>query len=35
QEILALLDNDDLFSNHFEDALTAYEEYKKSEEAQA
>ena len=35
EEILALLDNDDLFNNHFEDALTAYEEYKKSEEAQA
>ncbi|OBA22405.1 polyadenylate binding protein [Metschnikowia bicuspidata var. bicuspidata NRRL YB-4993] len=35
QEILALLENDDLFNNHFEDALTAYEEYKKSEEAQA
>lgn len=31
-EILALLDDDELFSNHFEDALTAYEEYKKSEE---
>lgn len=35
QEILALLENDELFNNHFEDALTAYEEYKKSEEAQA
>lgn len=35
QEILALLENDELFNNHFEDALTAYEEYKKSEESQA
>lgn len=32
QEILSLLEDDELFSNHFEDALTAYEEYKKSEE---
>lgn len=32
QEILALLEDDDLFNNHFEDALTAYEEYKKSSE---
>ena len=31
QEILDLLDDDELFNNHFEDALTAYEEYKKSE----
>lgn len=30
QEILALLEDDELFSNHFEDALTAYEEYKKT-----
>lgn len=30
QEILALLEDDELFNNHFEDALTAYEEYKKS-----
>ncbi|KAI5955801.1 PAB1 [Candida jiufengensis] len=28
QEILDLLDNDELFNNHFEDALTAFEEYK-------
>lgn len=34
QEILALLEDDELFSNHFEDALTAYEEYKKSSEEQ-
>ncbi|CUM63071.1 uncharacterized protein PRCAT00000636001 [Priceomyces carsonii] len=33
QEILALLEDDDLFNNHFEDALTAFEEYKKSSEA--
>lgn len=32
QEILALLEDDELFTNHFEDALTAYEEYKKSSE---
>lgn len=32
QEILALLEDDDLFNNHFEDALTAYEEYKKTSE---
>ncbi|KAK6198014.1 Polyadenylate-binding protein, cytoplasmic and nuclear [Scheffersomyces amazonensis] len=31
QEILALLEDDELFNNHFEDALIAYEEYKKSE----
>lgn len=31
QEILDLLDDDELFNNHFEDALSAYEEYKKSE----
>ncbi|CAK7896164.1 polyadenylate-binding protein, cytoplasmic and nuclear [[Candida] anglica] len=30
QEILALLEDDELFSTHFEDALTAYEEYKKT-----
>ncbi|CAN3360000.1 polyadenylate-binding protein, cytoplasmic and nuclear [Diutina catenulata] len=30
QEILALLEDDELFNNHFEDALTAFEEYKKS-----
>lgn len=35
QEILALLEDDELFNNHFEDALTAYEEYKKSSEEQA
>ncbi|KAG7662987.1 PAB1 [[Candida] subhashii] len=35
QEILDLLEDDDLFNNHFEDALTAFEEYKKSEGAQA
>ncbi|CCE79554.1 Piso0_001626 [Millerozyma farinosa CBS 7064] len=35
QEILALLEDDALFNNHFEDALTAYEEYKKSSEAAA
>lgn len=34
QEILALLEDDELFTNHFEDALTAYEEYKKSSEEQ-
>lgn len=34
QEILALLEDDELFNNHFEDALTAYEEYKKSSEEQ-
>ncbi|KAI5966259.1 PAB1 [Candida pseudojiufengensis] len=28
QEILDLLDNDELFNTHFEDALTAFEEYK-------
>ena len=33
QEILDLLDDDELFNNHFEDALTAFEEYKKSEAA--
>ena len=33
QEILALLEDDELFGNHFEDALTAFEEYKKSSEA--
>lgn len=32
QEILALLEDDELFSNHFEDALTAFEEYKRSSE---
>ncbi|PIS57725.1 polyadenylate-binding protein, cytoplasmic and nuclear [Candidozyma auris] len=32
QEILALLEDDELFSTHFEDALTAYEDYKKSSE---
>lgn len=32
QEILALLEDDDLFNTHFEDALTAFEEYKKSTE---
>lgn len=32
QEILSLLEDDELFNNHFEDALTAYEEYKKSSE---
>lgn len=32
QEILSLLEDDELFNNHFEDALTAYEEYKKSAE---
>ncbi|RLV94314.1 Polyadenylate-binding protein cytoplasmic and nuclear [Spathaspora sp. JA1] len=31
QEILDLLEDDELFNNHFEDALTAFEEYKKSE----
>ncbi|KAK6463187.1 Polyadenylate-binding protein, cytoplasmic and nuclear [Scheffersomyces coipomensis] len=31
QEILALLEDDELFNSHFEDALTAFEEYKKSE----
>ncbi|CAN3374315.1 hypothetical protein DIURU_000806 [Diutina rugosa] len=30
QEILALLEDEELFNNHFEDALTAFEEYKKS-----
>lgn len=35
QEILALLEDDELFNNHFEDALTAYEEYKKSSEEPA
>ncbi|KAL6453680.1 PAB1 Polyadenylate-binding protein [Candida maltosa Xu316] len=35
QEILDLLDDDELFNNHFEDALTAFEEYKKSEGAAA
>lgn len=35
QEILALLEDDELFNNHFEDALTAYEEYKKSSQEQA
>jgi polyadenylate-binding protein len=34
QEILALLEDDELFNTHFEDALTAFEEYKKSEEEQ-
>lgn len=29
-EILALLEDDELFNTHFEDALTAFEEYKKS-----
>ncbi|ABN67479.1 Polyadenylate-binding protein, cytoplasmic and nuclear (Poly(A)-binding protein) (PABP) (ARS consensus binding protein ACBP-67) (Polyadenylate tail-binding protein) [Scheffersomyces stipitis CBS 6054] len=33
QEILALLEDDELFTNHFEDALTAFEEYKNSEAA--
>lgn len=32
QEILSLLEDDELFNNHFEDALIAYEEYKKSSE---
>ncbi|EGV60292.1 Protein phosphatase PP2A regulatory subunit B [Yamadazyma tenuis] len=32
QEILSLLEDDELFNNHFEDALTAYEEYKQSNE---
>ncbi|KAL7665061.1 Polyadenylate-binding protein, cytoplasmic and nuclear [[Candida] zeylanoides] len=35
QEILALLEDDELFSNHFEDALTAYEEYKKTSAEEA
>ena len=35
QEILDLLDDDELFNNHFENALTAFEEYKKSEGANA
>ena len=35
QEILDLLDDEELFNNHFEDALTAFEEYKKSEGANA
>lgn len=35
QEILALLEDEELFNNHFEDALTAYEEYKKSSEEPA
>lgn len=35
QEILDLLEDDELFNNHFEDALTAFEEYKKSEGAAA
>lgn len=35
QEILALLEDDELFNTHFEDALTAFEEYKKSSEAAA
>lgn len=35
QEILSLLEDDELFGNHFEDALTAYEEYKKSAESEA
>lgn len=35
QEILSLLEDDELFNNHFEDALTAYEEYKKSSETEA
>lgn len=35
QEILALLEDDELFSNHFEDALTAFEEYKRSSEGAA
>lgn len=34
EEILALLDDDELFENHFEDALTAFEEYKKGEQAE-
>lgn len=33
-EILALLEDDELFENHFEDALTAFEEYKKGEQAE-
>lgn len=33
EEILALLEDDELFNTHFEDALTAFEEYKKSSEA--
>ncbi|CUM46726.1 Polyadenylate-binding protein, cytoplasmic and nuclear [Debaryomyces fabryi] len=35
EEILALLEDDELFNTHFEDALTAFEEYKKSSEAAA
>ncbi|CAK9438639.1 uncharacterized protein LODBEIA_P28630 [Lodderomyces beijingensis] len=35
QEILDLLDDDELFNNHFEEALTAFEEYKNSEGAAA
>ena len=34
EEILALLEDDELFENHFEDALTAFEEYKKGEQAE-
>jgi polyadenylate-binding protein len=33
EEILALLEDDELFNTHFEDALTAFEEYKKSSAA--
>ncbi|KAG7191530.1 Protein phosphatase PP2A regulatory subunit B [Scheffersomyces spartinae] len=32
QEIIALLEDDELFNAHFADALTAYEDYKKSSE---
>lgn len=32
QEILSLLDDEDLFNSHFEDALVAFEEYKRSSE---
>lgn len=34
EEILALLEDDELFNTHFEDALTAFEEYKKSSGAE-
>lgn len=35
EEILALLEDDELFGTHFEDALQAFEEYKKSAEAES
>ena len=35
QEILDLLDDEELFNNHFEEALNAFEEYKNSEGANA